>query len=147
MWFVIEWPFEDFTKHDLFLSNIQGFVKWSCHGDSACLLIITNMFPHILGNANHLFVPWMAALSCLLVWDASELLKGTSLAWEFWLLFLKLGKRNTVSVVNLTPWEQWWKMRGENGSVQNHLILEKVMGIMDILKMFCVVLILAFPRR
>lgn len=76
MWFVIEWPFEDFTKHDLFLSNIQGSVKWSCQGDSVCLLIITNMFPHTLGNANHLLVPWMAALSCLLVWEPGSLSKG-----------------------------------------------------------------------
>lgn len=36
-------------------------------------------------------------------------------------------------------------MRGENESVQNNLILEKLMGIMDSFKMFCVFLILVFP--
>lgn len=56
----------------------------------------------------------MAALSCLLACQALELLKETSLAWEFRLLLLKLGSRDADFVLSsFDPWgttmEDWSK--------------------------------------
>lgn len=54
MWFVIEWPFQDFTKHDLFLSNIQRFVKKGCHGDNTCFANYNECFQTSLKTQIHI---------------------------------------------------------------------------------------------
>lgn len=45
-----------------------------------------------------------------------------------------------MSYVNLTPGEAQWKMPGKSERVQSTSLLEKIVGIMDALRMFCVVL-------